>query len=53
MSAAGFARPGDLASWQRAFERIDREDDPPALFLPVFTALGRSPASPAHLAGLA
>lgn len=41
MSAAGFARPGDLVSWQQAFERIDQEEDPPALFLPVFTAAGR------------
>ena len=44
MSAAGFARPEDLASWQEAFERIDREDVPPALFLPVFTAAGREPS---------
>ena len=41
MSAAGFARPEDLVSWQEAFERIDQEEGPPALFLPVFTASGR------------
>jgi SAM-dependent methyltransferase len=43
MSAAGFARPEDLAGWQEAFERIDLQEDPPALFLPVFTALARLP----------
>jgi SAM-dependent methyltransferase len=44
MSAAGFARPEDLVSWQEAFERIDREEFPPTLFLPVFTAAGRVPS---------
>ncbi len=41
MTSAGFARPADLVSWQEAFERIDQGEDPPALFLPVFTAVGR------------
>ncbi len=43
MSSAGFARPADLVSWQQAFDRIDRGEEPPALFLPIFTAVGRVP----------
>ena len=42
MSSAGFARAEDLVSWQEAFERIDQQE-PPALFLPVFTAVARLP----------
>lgn len=43
MSSAGFAGPEDFAAWQETFERLERADDPPALFLPVFTATGRLP----------
>lgn len=43
MSAAGLAGPEDFVKWQETFERLDEADDPPALFLPVFTATGRLP----------
>jgi SAM-dependent methyltransferase len=41
MSSAGFAGPEDLVKWQETFARLDAADDPPALFLPIFTAVGR------------
>ena len=43
MSAAGLAGPEDFVKWQETLERLDEADDPPALFLPVFTATGRHP----------
>jgi ubiquinone/menaquinone biosynthesis C-methylase UbiE len=41
MASAGFARPDDLIRWQHAFERLDAAGDPLALFVPIFTAIGR------------
>ena len=41
MAAAGFAGPQDLAAWQETFDRLDKADDIPSLFLPIFTATGR------------
>jgi SAM-dependent methyltransferase len=41
MASAGLARPEDLVRWQEAFDRLDDAEDPPALFLPIFTATGR------------
>ncbi|HEX6522247.1 MAG TPA: methyltransferase domain-containing protein [Streptosporangiaceae bacterium] len=41
LAAAGLAGPEDLARWAKAFERLDREQEPPSLFLPVFIATGR------------
>jgi SAM-dependent methyltransferase len=44
MSAAGFAQPEDLLTWQAALEKLDEAEDAPALFLPIFTAAGRVPS---------
>jgi len=41
MAAAGFAGPEDLARWQETFDRLDKAEDIPSLFLPIFTATGR------------
>jgi SAM-dependent methyltransferase len=41
MSADGFAGPEDLERWREAFSRLEEAEEPPGLFLPVFTATGR------------
>lgn len=42
--AAGLATPDDVARWAAAFERIDRQEQRPTLFAPIFLATGRRPA---------
>ncbi len=41
MSAKGFAGQDDIARWQNAFTRLDESENPPTLFVPFFTAVGR------------
>jgi SAM-dependent methyltransferase len=43
MVAAGFADAGDLARWQRAFERVDLVERRPWLHLVTFVAVGHRP----------
>jgi hypothetical protein len=42
MLAAGLATTADLDRWERAIEDLDGSPDRPTLFMPLFTALGRS-----------
>lgn len=42
--AAGLATPDDVDRWSAAFERVDRAEERPVLFAPLFFAFGRRPA---------
>lgn len=42
--AAGLATEADVERWSAAFERIDRSETRPTMFVPLFFAFGRRPA---------
>lgn len=41
MIEAGFATPEDVERWDAAYAEVDAMTEPPTLFLPGFTAIGR------------
>lgn len=43
--AAGLATPDDIERWAAAFQRVDRADERPTIFAPLFFAFGRRPAA--------
>jgi hypothetical protein len=43
--AAGLATPDDVERWAAAFERVDRAEERPTIFAPLFFAFGRRPAA--------
>jgi len=45
LMAAGLATPDDVDRWSSAFDRIDRADSRPTMFVPLFLAFGRRPAA--------
>jgi SAM-dependent methyltransferase len=44
MLAEGAATPDDLVRWEATFERYDRTEPRPWIFVPMFLAVGRRPA---------
>ena len=44
LRAAGLATDADIERWSAAFERIDRLETRPTMFVPLFLAVGRRPA---------
>lgn len=42
---AGLATSDDIERWSAAFDRIDRSDERPTMFVPLFFAFGRRPSS--------
>lgn len=42
--AAGLATDADIERWSAAFERMDRSEARPTMFMPLFFAYGRRPA---------
>lgn len=45
LMVAGLATADDVQRWSEAFDRIDRADERPTVFVPLFLAFGRRPAS--------
>lgn len=43
--AAGLATSAEIERWSSAFDRIDRADERPTMFVPLFFAFGRRPSS--------
>jgi hypothetical protein len=46
MLDAGVVTAADLDRWERAIAELDASPDRPTFFMPLFTALGRTPAPP-------
>jgi hypothetical protein len=45
MVAAGAVTREDLERWERELDVLDADPERPTLFLPLFSAIGRRPAS--------